>query len=85
MHLSSLGGVAFLGLVLFMLREWSVDPDVHQAERTVFATAFYSVLGGTAVNTICAAVTWSVGAVPYGEEFGACSPYGLAGSAVSAR
>ncbi|KAH8174576.1 hypothetical protein LIA77_05995 [Sarocladium implicatum] len=83
--LSAAPGVIFLLVVLFGLHTWSADVSADPAERKVFETGFYTVLGGVAVNTICAAVTWGVGAVPVGDEFGACTPYGLAGSAVSAR
>ena len=83
--LSSLAGLAILGTVIFSLHTWSNAPDVEQAERTVLTTGLWTVAGGTIVNFACALVTWGVGAVPLGEELGACSPYGLAGGAVSAR
>lgn len=83
--LSHVAGLAFLLTVLFALHTWSEDPTSDPSERRVWETGFYTVLGGAAINVICAAVTWQVGAVPLGEEVGACSPYGLAGSAVSAR
>jgi predicted exporter len=83
--LSAIGGLAFLLTVLFALHTWSNDITTDPAERRVYETGFYTVLGGAVINSLCAAVAFTVGAVPVGEEFGACSPYGLAGSAVSAR
>ncbi|KAL2211640.1 hypothetical protein CC79DRAFT_1363938 [Sarocladium strictum] len=83
--LSAIGGLAFLLTVLFALHTWSNDITTDPAERRVYETGFYTVLGGAVINSLCAAVAFTVGAVPVGEEFGACSPYGLAGSAISAR
>lgn len=83
--LSSIAGLAFLGGVLLALHTWSEDVTADPAERRVYQTGFYTILGGAAINTMCAAIVWGVGAVPFGDEFGACSPYGLAGAAVTAR
>lgn len=68
-----------------VLTSWVRDPDADLAERNVHTTLLSTLAGGTAINIACAVLSRAVGAVPPGDELGACTPYGLMGGGIAAR
>jgi hypothetical protein len=74
-----------VGLIVSLFLHWASDPYATPAERNVMTTTAYSVAGGAVVNVACAIIVRGIGAVPAGEELGACSPHALMSGAITAR